>query len=94
LNPIPEDDDSASRRDEDEIPRPGILSTIPKRTFTRVALLLTLLAGIIYLRQQTGSIASCMASSFSLPLPAEHAKTSAPLKAHVVLPGEPVKEAR
>lgn len=81
--------------DDDEIPRQGILSAIPKRTFSRVLLLLAALAGIIYLRQRTESIAGCMASAFNIPPPAEARRTSAPsapMKARVVLPPERAKD--
>ena len=91
MSPVPHDDDRASQGDEEEIPRQGILSGIPKRTFSRVVVLLAILAGIIYLRQRTASIAGCMATAFNIPPPAEHTRTSAPMKARVVLPAEPAK---
>ena len=94
MSVVPENDDGASRNDEDEIPRRGFLSTIPKRTFSRVLLLLAALAGILYLRQRTGSIASCMAGAFNLPPPVKQTKTSAPMKARVVLPSEPARDPR
>ena len=91
---VPENDDGANRKDEDEIPRRGFLSTFPKRTFSRVLLLLVALAGIIYLRQRTGSIASCMAGAFNLPPPMKQTRTSAPMRARVVLPAEPTRAPR
>lgn len=94
MSVVPDDDDGAKRKDEDEIPRRGILSTIPKRTFSRVLLLLAALAGIIYLRQRTGSIASCMATAFNLPPPARPTRASAPMRARVVLPAEPARDPR
>jgi hypothetical protein len=92
LSELPEDDKRLSQETEDEIPRLGILSAIPKRTFSRVVLLLAALAGIIYLRQRTESIAGCMASAFNIPPPGEARRTSAPMKARVVLPPERAKD--
>lgn len=92
MSPVSDDDDRASQGDDDEIPRQGILSAIPKRTFSRVVVLLAMLVGIIYLRQRTASIASCMASSFSIPLPADATRPSAPMKVRVVLPAEPARD--
>jgi hypothetical protein len=79
---------------EDEIPRQGVLSAIPKRTFSRVVLLLAALVGIIYLRQRTESIAGCMASAFDVPPPAatRTSARSAPMKARVVLPPDRGKD--
>ena len=92
MSVVPDDDDRPNQ--QDEIPRQGILSGIPKRTFSRVVLMLALLAGIIYLRQRTGSIASCMASAFSIPPPAEPSKAPTPMKVRVVLPTEAAKDSR
>jgi hypothetical protein len=86
--PSPED----QNEDEDEIPRLGVLSTIPKRTFSRVVLLLAALVGVIYLRQRTESIAGCMASAFDVPPPAGAKRTSAAMKARVVLPPDRAKD--
>jgi hypothetical protein len=91
LSEPPEDDEHPSPKDEDEIPRQGLLSAMPKRTFSRVVLLLAMLAGIIYLRQRTASIAGCMASAFSLPIPAQPTTTPSQIKARVILPSEPPK---
>jgi hypothetical protein len=63
------DDDRQSSKDE-EIPRQSILGGIPKRTFSRVLLLLGALGGIIYLRGRTSTIAGCMSNAFrDLPPP-------------------------
>jgi hypothetical protein len=56
--------------DRDPIPRRSLLSAMPKRTFFRVVVLLAALGGIVYLRERTGSIASCMSSSFPIVPPA------------------------
>jgi hypothetical protein len=73
LSVIPEDDDRQNQ--EDEIPRQGILSSMPKRTFYRVVLLLAALVGIIYLRQRTATIAGCMSSNFLIPAPSPSEKS-------------------
>jgi hypothetical protein len=57
----PEDDPNRN----DELPRQGFLTAMPKRSIYRVILLLAMLAGILYLRQKTGSISGCMANSLA-----------------------------
>jgi len=92
LSELPEDDERPSRPSHDEeIPRHGMLSAIPKRTFFRVVLLLAALAGIIYLRQRTASIASCMSDAFRIPLPADQLHAPSSIKARVVLPTDPAE---
>ena len=56
---------------EDEIPRQGFWASMPKRTLSRVLILLAMLAGIIYLRQRTGTIAGCMSNAFLMPPPGQ-----------------------
>ena len=68
MSVIPEDD---GQNKEDEIPRLGLLSSMPKRTFYRVVLLLAALAGIIYLRNRTATISGCMSNAFSVPAATE-----------------------
>jgi hypothetical protein len=53
--------------DRDEIPRRSFWSSLPKRSLSRVLILLGLLAGIVYLRERTGSIAGCMSQAFLAP---------------------------
>ena len=89
MSEVPEDDERPSQGDEDEIPRQGILAAMPKRTFYRVAVLLAARAGIVYLRQRTASIASCMSDSFRIPPPTEPRATPGAIKARVVLPAAP-----
>jgi hypothetical protein len=48
----------------DDIPRMGFWEGMPKRTLSRVILLVALLVGIMYLRQRTESIAGCMSDAF------------------------------
>ena len=91
MSEVPEDDDRPSQGDEDEIPRQGLLAAMPKRTFYRVALLLAALAGIIYLRQRTSSIASCMSDAFRLQPPMEQRSPSSSIRARVMLPAAPSK---
>jgi hypothetical protein len=63
----------------DEIPRQSFWSAIPKRTLSRVVLLLGLLAGIVYLQQRTASIAGCMSRAFEAPVaPPEGARLRGP----------------
>ena len=83
---LPPEDDDSSRKDDDEIPRRSMLSAMPKRTFYRVVLLLAALAGILYLRQRTGSIASCMSSTFQVPSPSPRTPAPSTIKASVLLP--------
>ena len=54
---------------DDELPRRSFWSAVPRRSLSRVLLLLAMLAGILYLRARTGSIASCMSDSFRAPPP-------------------------
>ena len=83
---LPREDGDSSRTDDDEIPRHSLLSAMPKRTFYRVGLLLVALAGILYLRQRTGSIASCMSSAFQAPSPSPRTQVPPTIKASVLLP--------
>jgi hypothetical protein len=91
LSDVPENDDRLSQSEDAELPRQGLLAAMPKRTLYRVALLLAALAGIIYLRQRTTSIASCMSDAFRLPPPMEQRAPSSSIRARVVLPATPVK---
>jgi hypothetical protein len=87
LSELPEDDEYPSRPSlEDDIPRQGILSAIPKRTFFRVVVLLAALAGILYLRQRTAAIAGCMSDAFRIPPTADQKHSPSSVKARVVLP--------
>lgn len=61
--PAPERDDSS--------PRGGSWASLPKRNLSRAVLLLAMLAGILYLRQRTGSIADCMSKTFQAPASVE-----------------------
>jgi hypothetical protein len=83
---LPPEDDDFRPTDDDEIPRRSLLSTMPKRTFYRVVLLLAALAGILYLRQRTGSIASCMSAAFQAPAPLPRTQATPTIKASVLLP--------
>jgi hypothetical protein len=75
---------------DDELPRQGFWMAVPKRSLFRLLLLLAMLAGILYLRHQTTSIAGCMSNAFSVP-PGE--SSGARLKAKVVLPSAPAERA-
>ena len=90
--------DNGLRQSEDDeadgIPRLGILSAIPKRTFSRVVLLLAALLAIIYLRQRTSSIASWMSAAFIIPPSAQQKGASSSIKGRVVLPPEPTQKTR
>jgi hypothetical protein len=89
LSSDPEGDNRTRR--EDVIPRQGFLTTMPKRSLSRVVLLLAALAGIIYLRQRTGSIAGCMADAFRVSPAVEPTRSSAPVKVHVAPSPDPLE---
>jgi hypothetical protein len=76
----------------DELPRQGFLTAMPKRSIYRVMLLLAMLAGILYLRQKTGSISSCMANSLA-PAVAP-IRSSGPVKARVMVSPDPQEKSR
>ena len=61
------DDAEKPSGQEDEIPRHTLFSAIPKRTLTRVLVLLAVLGAILYLRERTSSIAGCMSTAFQVP---------------------------
>jgi len=84
LSKLSEDDDRP--RPDEEIPRQGMFSAFPKRTVSRVLLLLAALAGIIYLRQRTALIAGCMSDAFLIPSPAEQRNGPSSIKARIVPP--------
>ena len=65
-------------------PRRGAWANLPRRSLSRVLLLLVLLAGILYLRQRATAIAGFFSDAFRVPA-AEPAGVR--LKAKVVLPG-------
>ena len=88
----PEDDHLPNP--DDEIPRQGFLSTMPKQSLYRVVLLIAMLAGILYLRQRTGSIAGCMADAFRVSPAGEPTQSSAPIRVRVVLPNDPPENSR
>ena len=88
----PEDDNRPNP--DDEIPRQGFMSTMPKQSLYRVVLLIAMLAGILYLRQRTGSIAGCMADAFRVSPPGEPTRSSASIKARVMLPTDPPEKFR
>jgi hypothetical protein len=78
----PKDDRPLS--EDEEIPRRGILASMPKRTFYRVVVLLAALAGIIYLRQRTVAIASWLSDAFRVAPSAQ--QSTLPVKARIELP--------
>ena len=51
----------------DEVPSKSFWSLLPKRSFTRILMLLAALAGIIYLRQKTTTVAGFMGEAFREP---------------------------
>jgi hypothetical protein len=56
--------------ERDRIPRQSFWAAMPKRSVVRILVLLATLLGIIYLREQTSSIAGCMSNAFRAPAPA------------------------
>jgi hypothetical protein len=57
--------------DADEIPRVGFWAAMPKRTLSRVFILLALFVAIVYLQRRAGSIAAFMSDVFQTPRAAE-----------------------
>ena len=78
--------DDGRSPDKEEIPRQGFWAALPKRTLSRVVILLAALAGIVYLRQRTGLIAGCMADGFRVSPGLEPTRSLSPLKARVLVP--------
>jgi hypothetical protein len=78
--------------DDDDKPRKGLLVSLPRGTFTRVLILLALLAGVIVLQRRAGAISGCMSQTFMLPAPtavktsADAGSSSGRIRAHVVVP--------
>jgi hypothetical protein len=58
---------------------------LPKGSVARVLILLAALFGIIYLREQTSSIAGCMSNAFRAPAPADKEPPSAAARARIEL---------
>jgi hypothetical protein len=54
---------------DDEIPRRSLWASLPRRSVSRVIILLGILAGILYLRQRAGVIAARMEEAFRAPMP-------------------------
>ncbi|MBN2576891.1 MAG: hypothetical protein JXP73_20175 [Deltaproteobacteria bacterium] len=73
--------------DDDAMPRQGFWAAMPKRSVSRVLLLLALLAGILYLRQRTAAIAGCMENAFRAAPPAQ--PEGVRIEKPVVLPAQP-----
>lgn len=57
-------------RAPDRVPRQSVFASLPKRSVMRVLMLLGVLAGILYLRERTASIAGCMSNAFQILPPA------------------------
>jgi hypothetical protein len=74
-------EDEPQPDEDDKLPRQGFFAGMPKRSLSRVLILLALLAGILYLRQRAGSIANCMSDAFHAPPPTQRSAT--PLKVRV-----------
>jgi hypothetical protein len=54
---------------DDEERRKSLWATLPRGVFTRVFILLALLAGVVVLQRKAGAIAGCMNQTFMLPQP-------------------------
>jgi hypothetical protein len=87
MNPEPEEQPPS----DEELPRQGFWAAMPKRSLTRVLLLLALLAGILYLRPRTVTIAGCMDNAFRVAPPAR--PQGVPLRNPVVLPAQTPRQA-
>lgn len=83
-SPAPPDDEGKTS-DSDESPRKGLLAAMPKRSFFRVVVLLAALAGIVYLRERTASIASCMSTAFSIIPPPPASSSGGGVRARIEL---------
>jgi hypothetical protein len=81
-------DQEDRRGPDEEIPRRGFWANLPKRSLSRVLLLLAMLAVIIYLQRRTGAIAGCVAGAFRAPTGAQHPPTVR-LKAPAGAPARP-----
>jgi hypothetical protein len=75
---------------DEEIPRQGFWANLPKRSLSRIVLLLALLAVILYLQRRTGAIAGCFADAFRAPLPAQ--PPTVRLKAPAGAPARPASQ--
>jgi hypothetical protein len=62
-----DEQDAQASEDSEAIPRVSFWSAMPKRSVSRIFLLLCALAGILYLRQKTGDVAGCMGEAFQAP---------------------------
>jgi hypothetical protein len=81
----PPDDDEQKCSDSDEIPRKTLLAAMPKRSFFRVLVLLAALAGIVYLRERTASIAGCMSTAFNIIPPPAVSSSAGGVRARIEL---------
>ncbi|MGD0836489.1 MAG: hypothetical protein ABSB49_07585 [Polyangia bacterium] len=70
-------------RDPDNAQRRRSLATIPRRTVSRVLVLVAALLGILYLRERTSAIAGCMSDAFRAPAPAGAAREPARVRLKV-----------
>jgi hypothetical protein len=66
-NPDPEKPRDRPERDDGDRSRQSWLAAVPKRDIVRAVVLLGILAGILFLRGRTESIAGCMANAFRMP---------------------------
>jgi hypothetical protein len=77
------DDPEREPQADDEIPRQTFWQAMPKRSLSRILMLLAIFAGIIYLRQRAGAIAGCMSDAFRAPPPSG---SGVKVKATVIVP--------
>ena len=75
--------DNQDSKELDEIPRQSFWAVMPKRSFSRIFMLLAALAGIIYLRQKTAAVAGCMGEAFTAP---PRSSTPSTIRGRVALP--------
>ncbi len=59
---------------DDELPRRSLWASLPKRNLARAVALLAILVAVVYLRDRTGAIASCISNAFLAPMPASSAE--------------------
>jgi hypothetical protein len=75
--------DDLNAKELDEVPRKSFLAVMPKRSFSRIFMLLAALAGIIYLRQKTSVVAGCMGEAFTAPA---RSSTPSTIRGRVTIP--------
>jgi hypothetical protein len=77
--------DDRTEKDLEAIPRVSFWSAMPKRSVSRIIMMILALAGILYLREKTGAVAGCMGDAFNAPY---HPASPATIRGTVAIPGK------